>query len=134
MATFGKGLQQSAAAAPASSRAGFLNAWRPKAADANDTPLMKERSQAEAPPDRPASGAAAHKATAAAPDNDSPSTSERDRLYEAYNELHALAQSFSRPFDAPAILVVGHQTDGKSGTPRAAYPCAVGSTLLVSDG
>ena len=36
-------------------------------------------------------------------------------LYEAYNELHALAQAFSKPFDAPAILVVGHQTDGKSG-------------------
>ncbi|KAL5704505.1 ARP2/3 actin-organizing complex subunit Arc5 [Ranunculus cassubicifolius] len=35
-------------------------------------------------------------------------------LYEAYNELHGLAQEFSTPFDAPAILVVGHQTDGKS--------------------
>ncbi len=33
----------------------------------------------------------------------------------AYNELHALAQVFEKPFDAPAILVVGHQTDGKSG-------------------
>ncbi|KXZ51508.1 hypothetical protein GPECTOR_12g471 [Gonium pectorale] len=37
-----------------------------------------------------------------------------ERLYDAYNELHALAQSFNKPFDAPAILVVGHQTDGKS--------------------
>lgn len=36
------------------------------------------------------------------------------KLYEAYNELHGLAQEFSTPFDAPAILVVGHQTDGKS--------------------
>ncbi|XP_020253126.1 dynamin-like protein ARC5 isoform X3 [Asparagus officinalis] len=36
------------------------------------------------------------------------------KLYEAYNELHGLAQEFSMPFDAPAILVVGHQTDGKS--------------------
>jgi hypothetical protein len=36
-------------------------------------------------------------------------------LYEAYNDLHALAQDFEKPFDAPAILVVGHQTDGKSG-------------------
>ncbi|KAG9141726.1 hypothetical protein Leryth_023792 [Lithospermum erythrorhizon] len=35
-------------------------------------------------------------------------------LYEAYNELHSLAQEFSTPFDAPAVLVVGHQTDGKS--------------------
>ena len=38
-----------------------------------------------------------------------------ERLYEAYNDLHALAQDFQKPFDAPAILVVGHQTDGKSG-------------------
>ncbi|KAK2986927.1 hypothetical protein RJ640_009070 [Escallonia rubra] len=36
------------------------------------------------------------------------------RLYEAYNELHGLAQEFEKPFDAPAVLVVGHQTDGKS--------------------
>ena len=38
-----------------------------------------------------------------------------ERLYEAYNDLHSLAQDFEKPFDAPAILVVGHQTDGKSG-------------------
>lgn len=38
----------------------------------------------------------------------------QERLYEAYNELHALAQEFETPFDAPAVLVVGHQTDGKS--------------------
>ncbi|KAL8536116.1 hypothetical protein ACS0TY_011662 [Phlomoides rotata] len=36
------------------------------------------------------------------------------KLYEAYNELHGLAQEFSTPFDAPAVLLVGHQTDGKS--------------------
>lgn len=39
---------------------------------------------------------------------------EQWKLYEAYNELHGLAQEFSTPFDAPAVLVVGHQTDGKS--------------------
>ncbi|KAL7205939.1 hypothetical protein ACSBR2_018788 [Camellia fascicularis] len=39
---------------------------------------------------------------------------ERGRLYEAYNELHGLAQEFETPFEAPAVLVVGHQTDGKS--------------------
>ncbi|XP_057976631.1 dynamin-like protein ARC5 [Malania oleifera] len=38
----------------------------------------------------------------------------QSRLYEAFNELHALAQEFHTPFDAPAVLVVGHQTDGKS--------------------
>lgn len=38
----------------------------------------------------------------------------QSRLYEAYNELHGLAQEFQTPFDAPAVLVVGHQTDGKS--------------------
>ncbi|PIN06023.1 Dynamin GTPase [Handroanthus impetiginosus] len=36
------------------------------------------------------------------------------KLYEAYNELHGLAQEFLTPFDAPAVLVVGHQTEGKS--------------------
>ncbi|XP_047315110.1 dynamin-like protein ARC5 isoform X2 [Impatiens glandulifera] len=35
-------------------------------------------------------------------------------LYEAYNELHGLAQEFNTPFEAPAVLLVGHQTDGKS--------------------
>lgn len=35
-----------------------------------------------------------------------------EKLYEAYNELHSLAQDFHKPFDAPAIVVVGHQTDG----------------------
>ncbi|KAL4857467.1 Dynamin-like protein ARC5 [Chlorella vulgaris] len=54
------------------------------------------------------------------PSDMSPGRSERafrtgnERLYEAYNDLHALAQDFEKPFDAPAILVVGHQTDGKS--------------------
>ncbi|KAI7724545.1 hypothetical protein M8C21_017719 [Ambrosia artemisiifolia] len=38
----------------------------------------------------------------------------QSRLYEAYNELHGLAQELETPFDAPAVLVVGHQTDGKS--------------------
>ncbi|KAA8536492.1 hypothetical protein F0562_028970 [Nyssa sinensis] len=38
----------------------------------------------------------------------------QSRLYEAYNELHGLAQEFETPFDVPAVLVVGHQTDGKS--------------------
>lgn len=46
-----------------------------------------------------------------------------ERLYEAYNDLHSLAQDFEKPFDAPAILVVGHQTDGKSGEQR--QPAAV---------
>lgn len=35
-----------------------------------------------------------------------------EKLYEAYNDLHSLAQDFHKPFDAPAIVVVGHQTDG----------------------
>eukprot|EP00897_Mesotaenium_endlicherianum_P001961 jgi/Mesen1/1793/ME000014S01207 len=40
--------------------------------------------------------------------------SDHEKLYEAYNDLHGLANDFRKPFDAPAILVVGHQTDGKS--------------------
>ncbi|EEF33759.1 dynamin-like protein ARC5 [Ricinus communis] len=39
---------------------------------------------------------------------------EKWSLYEAYNELHSLAQELETPFDAPAVLVVGQQTDGKS--------------------
>ncbi|RRT76413.1 hypothetical protein B296_00001300 [Ensete ventricosum] len=42
------------------------------------------------------------------------SSSDSGKLYEAYNELHGLAQEFETPFDVPAVLVVGHQTDGKS--------------------
>ncbi|KAF8057143.1 ARC5 [Scenedesmus sp. PABB004] len=37
-----------------------------------------------------------------------------EHLYAAFQQLHLLAQDFEKPFDAPAILVVGHQTDGKS--------------------
>ncbi len=40
--------------------------------------------------------------------------SRNERLYEAYNDLHALAQDFKKPFDAPAILVVGHQVPLRS--------------------
>jgi len=38
----------------------------------------------------------------------------RESLYEAYALLHALAKDFKKPIDAPAVLVVGHQTAGKS--------------------
>eukprot|EP00798_Chlamydomonas_sp_ICE-L_P024450 gene24450-10050_t len=57
--------------------------------------------------DAPARGHAATSPTSRATGN--------ERIYEAYNDLHTLAQVFEKPFDAPAILVVGHQTDGKSG-------------------
>ncbi|KAH9752235.1 Dynamin-like protein ARC5 [Citrus sinensis] len=43
-----------------------------------------------------------------------PKYNDMHSLYEAYNELHGLAQELETPFDAPAVLVVGHQTDGKS--------------------
>ncbi|KAJ6957158.1 hypothetical protein NC653_039167 [Populus alba x Populus x berolinensis] len=35
------------------------------------------------------------------------------RLCEAYNELHGLAPEMKTPFDAPAVLLVGQQTNGK---------------------
>ncbi|KAL7569280.1 hypothetical protein ACA910_016829 [Epithemia clementina (nom. ined.)] len=35
-------------------------------------------------------------------------------LYDAYNQLHTLAQEYDKPFDAPAVVVVGHQSSGKS--------------------
>ncbi|CAL5098065.1 unnamed protein product [Urochloa decumbens] len=38
----------------------------------------------------------------------------RELLYEAYNELQALAAELGGAAGAPAIVVVGHQTDGKS--------------------
>nr|ATB19780.1 ARC5 [Hesperocyparis macrocarpa] len=38
----------------------------------------------------------------------------KEQLYEAYNELHGLAQELEKGLEAPAIVVVGHQTDGKS--------------------
>ena len=52
-----------------------------------------------------------------------PFRSGNERLYEAYNDLHSLAQDFEKPFDAPAILVVGHQTDGKSGELSPSSKC-----------
>ena len=60
------------------------------------------------------SGARANFAGANGNGNNTFLRSGNERLYEAYNELHSLAQDFRKPFDAPAILVVGHQTDGKS--------------------
>lgn len=54
----------------------------------------------------------------ASPERSSVFRTGQERLYEAYNDLHSLAQDFEKPFDAPAILVVGHQTDGKSGMTR----------------
>ncbi|XP_039117129.1 dynamin-like protein ARC5 [Dioscorea cayenensis subsp. rotundata] len=47
-------------------------------------------------------------------DDDTLEESSAGRLYEAYNELHGLAREFETRVDAPAVLVVGHQTDGKS--------------------
>ncbi len=44
----------------------------------------------------------------------SSSLKEKELLYGAYNALHTLAQDFHKPFDAPAVIVVGHQTSGKS--------------------
>jgi len=38
----------------------------------------------------------------------------KDEMYAAYNELHNLAQAYSKDFDAPAVVVVGHQSSGKS--------------------
>lgn len=39
---------------------------------------------------------------------------ERERLYDAYNQLHVLARRYNKAFDAPAIVVVGAQSSGKS--------------------
>jgi GTPase SAR1 family protein len=41
-------------------------------------------------------------------------SSNRDQLYEAYNLLHTLGKNFNMPIQAPSVLVVGHQTAGKS--------------------
>jgi len=38
----------------------------------------------------------------------------KEDMYAAYNELHNLAQAYSKDFDAPAVVVVGHQSSGKS--------------------
>ncbi|PRW32964.1 Dynamin ARC5 [Chlorella sorokiniana] len=84
-----------------------------------DLPLEAEE-PSRTPPSVRRSSAALRASVLELPSDGSPGRSERafrtgnERLYEAYNDLHALAQDFEKPFDAPAILVVGHQTDGKS--------------------
>ena len=81
-------------------------------------PKPPDRADSRRPPSHPSENAKC----AAELQTDSPSNSGpihlaitgNEKLYEAYNELHSLAQEFHKPFDTPAILVVGHQTDGKS--------------------
>eukprot|EP00633_Aureoumbra_lagunensis_P007989 CAMPEP_0197318858 /NCGR_PEP_ID=MMETSP0891-20130614/52725_1 /TAXON_ID=44058 ORGANISM="Aureoumbra lagunensis, Strain CCMP1510" /NCGR_SAMPLE_ID=MMETSP0891 /ASSEMBLY_ACC=CAM_ASM_000534 /LENGTH=954 /DNA_ID=CAMNT_0042809499 /DNA_START=272 /DNA_END=3136 /DNA_ORIENTATION=- len=38
----------------------------------------------------------------------------REELYEAYNELHALASAYDKPLYPPAVVVIGAQSCGKS--------------------
>ena len=38
----------------------------------------------------------------------------KEELYEAYNDLHALASAYEKPFHPPAVVVVGAQSCGKS--------------------
>jgi len=38
----------------------------------------------------------------------------REQLFDAFSQLHALAQDCDINLSSPAILVVGQQTDGKS--------------------
>jgi hypothetical protein len=66
--------------------------------------------QQQAPPPPPPH----HRRSSTSSYHPHPHRGANERLYEAYSELHCLAQDFEKPFDAPAILVVGHQTDGKS--------------------
>ncbi|KAK4538252.1 hypothetical protein CDCA_CDCA16G4277 [Cyanidium caldarium] len=75
------------------------------------TPLAEENG-ATVPLHRTA--ATSSSAAADASDPTLLTASSHEELYSAYNMLHALAQDFSKPFDAPAIVIVGHQTDGKS--------------------
>jgi len=47
-------------------------------------------------------------------DEDSEAAANRERLYEAYNSLHSLANAYRKPFEVPAVVVVGAQSAGKS--------------------
>mmetsp|Transcript_6500 Transcript_6500/g.16496 ORF Transcript_6500/g.16496 Transcript_6500/m.16496 type:complete len:950 (-) Transcript_6500:84-2933(-) len=47
-------------------------------------------------------------------DRDAVETENRERLYEAYNSLHSLANAYRKPFEVPAVVVVGAQSAGKS--------------------
>ena len=44
----------------------------------------------------------------------SSSLKDKEQVYEAYTLLHTLAQDFHKPFDSPAVIVVGYQSSGKS--------------------
>lgn len=107
-----------------------MASWLQQQANSGNRYAMRASQDLEAaeeanrtPPSVRRSSAALRASVLEIPSEMSPGRSERafrsgnERLYEAYNDLHALAQDFEKPFDAPAILVVGHQTDGKSGEP-----------------
>lgn len=64
---------------------------------------------------RPANSFGTPAQSQAMQESQTPDEWNHENLYEAYNDLHALAKTFKKPFDAPSVLVVGHQTDGKSG-------------------
>jgi len=46
--------------------------------------------------------------------DDAESDAQRERLYEAYNSLHSLANTYKKPFDVPSVVVIGAQSSGKS--------------------
>ena len=97
-------------------QAGRYDASASQSSQAPQAPAEESRTPPSVRRSRVAAAAAAAASAAAASASSSVAfRSGNERLYEAYNDLHALAQDFQKPFDAPAILVVGHQTDGKSG-------------------
>lgn len=91
------------------------DSFHPQEVDENRTPPSVRRTAARRSQALGASSEVKENLTASSPERSSNAfRSGNERLYEAYNDLHSLAQDFEKPFDAPAILVVGHQTDGKS--------------------
>ena len=78
------------------------------------------------PPPRPARRARAHRteglhnnargrgARARGPRRNAKTRTHRKHRYEPYNSLHSLANAYRKPFEVPAVVVVGAQSAGKS--------------------
>ena len=72
-------------------------------------PAARAPSRRRAPQQRARPGSARER-----PRRNAKTRTHRKHRYEAYNSLHSLANAYRKPFEVPAVVVVGAQSAGKS--------------------